>query len=352
LAAVAGTRVRNAPLVVAIVAAAVAMLVVALHLTVAPLPGLGTLEDLTIDARFHIRGSRAPATDRVVIIGIDDDTRARFPELMQTRRGYAALVRALTKYDVKVIAFDLFFSAPETLLSSGLSRDVRALDLTTSTDPLAAILRRVATELRGDDELAAAISASRRVFLGAFFRPGKGSAAAEPPQLKTSRFGETADSNGGGNRRPIHATAVDFTLDAIAAGAIGAGAVNDFRDRDGVRRRMPLAIELGTHDYMPLGLAVAAYDRHAATSYVVGDDYLTLGDQRIPVGRAASLWLDVLGPHQLPRVSAAKVLDGTAPASALQGKLAFVGLTFSTYDKVATSLDPLADGIELHATMA
>jgi adenylate cyclase len=352
LRALPGTRVRNAPLLVAIIAATVAILIVALHLYVTPLAGLNTLEDLTIDARFHLRGARAPASDRVVIIGIDDDTRAKFPELMQTRRGYAALVRALTKYDVKVIAFDLFFSAPETLLSESLTNEVRALDLRDAANPLAKILRKVADELRGDDQLAAAIKDAHRVFLGAFFRPGHGASTAEPPQLRTARFGETADSNAGGDRRPIHAIAVDFTLDAIAKGAIGAGAINDFRDRDGVRRRMPLAIELGSHDYMPLGLAVAAYDRHATTSYVVGDDHLTLGDQRIPVARAAALYLDVLGRDRLPRISAARVLDGTAPASALKDKLAFVGLTFSTYDKVATSLDPLADGIELHATLA
>ncbi|MEO6777351.1 MAG: adenylate/guanylate cyclase domain-containing protein [Kofleriaceae bacterium] len=353
----AGTRARNAPLLVAIVAAGVAILVVALHLFVAPLPGLGVLEDLTIDARFHLRGPRPPATDRVVIIGIDDDTRAKYPELMQTRRGYAALVRALTKYDVKVIAFDLFFSTPETLLPEPITAKVRALDLATiPADPLAAklttILREVADELRGDDQLADAIAAAHRVFLGAFFRPGHGASTPEPAALKTARFGETADSNGGGDRRPIHATTVDFTLEAIGRGAIGAGAVNDFRDRDGVRRRVPLAIELGDHEYMPLGLAVAAFDRHAQTSYVVGDDHLELGEDRIPLAGAASLYLDVLGRGQLPRVSAAAVLDGTAPASALHDKLAFVGLTFSTYDKVATALDPMADGIELHATLA
>jgi len=349
---VPGTRARNAPLLVAIAAASVALAVIALHLFIAPLPGLNTLEELTIDARFHLRGPRAVATDRVVIIGIDDDTRARYPELMQTRRGYAALVRALTKYDVKVIAFDLFFSAPETLLSTDLTREVRALDLTTSEDPLAPILRKVAAELRGDDELTAAIRDAHRVFLGAFFRPGSGASEAEPALLKAARFSQSADSNGGTTLRPIHAIGVDFTLPALAAGAIGAGAVNDFRDRDGVRRRMPLAIEFGTHLYMPLGLAVAAYDLKAPTSYVAGDDSLTVGDKRVPVGRAASLWLDDLGRGQLPRISAAKVLDGTAPAVALKDKLAFVGLTFSTYDKVATPLDPVADGIELHATVA
>ena len=64
-------RAQNAPLLVAIIAASVAIVIVALHLYVAPFAGLANLEDLTIDARFHLRGSRAPASDRVVIIIIN-----------------------------------------------------------------------------------------------------------------------------------------------------------------------------------------------------------------------------------------------------------------------------------------
>jgi adenylate cyclase len=353
---------RNVPLVVAIVAAAGALLVLAMHLWVAALPGLGALEDLTIDGRFKLRGPRAPASDRIVIVGIDDDTRAKYPELMQTRRAYADLVRALTRYDVKVMAFDLFFAAPEVVLPSKLAGEVRATDAELKATPptdetaqrLATLLGHVADELRGDDQLAAAIAESRRVFLGAFFREGNGAAAPAPAKLAVARHGETVDAGAGGARRPIHAIGVDFTLDAIAKGAIGAGAVNAFRDGDGVVRRMPLAIEFGGNLYMPLGLAVALYDlgQPRATTYVAGARTLQAGDRTLPVGAAASLSLDVLGRDRLPHVSAAAVLAGSAPRAALAGKLAFVGHTFSTTDKIATPLDTTADGIELHATLA
>ncbi|HVK87144.1 MAG TPA: adenylate/guanylate cyclase domain-containing protein, partial [Kofleriaceae bacterium] len=53
----------------------------------------------------------------------------------------------------------------------------------------------------------------------------------------------------------------------------------------------------------------------------------------------------------IPRISAADVLAGTAPKAALAGKLVFVGLTYAASDKVATSLDRTADGVELHATL-
>ncbi|HLL20814.1 MAG TPA: adenylate/guanylate cyclase domain-containing protein, partial [Kofleriaceae bacterium] len=61
--------------------------------------------------------------------------------------------------------------------------------------------------------------------------------------------------------------------------------------------------------------------------------------------------LDVLGRDRIPRVSAAAILDGSAPRAAVAGKLVFLGHTFSASDKVMTPLDPIADGIEVHATV-
>lgn len=143
-------------------ATAVALGVVALHLDMKPLPGLETVEGLSVDARFRLRGSRGPATDRVVVVGIDDETRARHPEVLQTRRGYAELIRALTKYDAKVIALDLFFSSPEVILPEALEADVRVtsaeLLATPPTDPTAA---RVATLLAKIMKSSAATSSSR-----------------------------------------------------------------------------------------------------------------------------------------------------------------------------------------------
>ena len=360
-------RAPNVPLWTAIAATIVVALLTSLQLWVHPLPGLDALEGLTIDARFSVRGPRAPASDRIVIVGLDDATRRANPEIFQTRRGWAELIRALAKYQPKVIALDLFFDAPEVILPQGLTAQVRAAAAELAAQPvpgddarqarLASIVTRVADELRGDDLLAAAIADSKRVFLGAFMHtaPGAGDAASVvPAKLELARHGEVADGGGGGVRRPIHGSRVSFTLDAIARGAVGAGVINNFLDSDGVIRRLPLDVEVSGRHYMPLGLAVALHDlgKSGDTSYLVGDDVMRAGGKALPVGRAASISLDVLGRGKLPRVSAAQVMAGTAPASALAGKLVFVGMTYSTYDKVKTPLDNLADGVELHATLA
>ena len=119
---------RNVPLATAIVAAAAVVILTAIHLYVAAIPGMGSLEGLATDAQFWVRGKRAPASDRVVIVGLDDRTRAANPEIFQTRRGWAQLVRALTKYDPKIIALDLFFDSPEVVLPEPIAKRVRDAD--------------------------------------------------------------------------------------------------------------------------------------------------------------------------------------------------------------------------------
>ncbi|HEY5925969.1 MAG TPA: adenylate/guanylate cyclase domain-containing protein [Kofleriaceae bacterium] len=357
------TRVRNVPLWTAIASTVIALGLLAVHLGITALPGIDALEGLTIDARFKLRGPRAPATDRIVIVGLDDETRRQFPEVLQTRRGYAELFRALTKYNVKVIALDLYFAAPEVILGDELEAEVRTTadalqGRPPETDETVAKLRtlvgKIAEELRGDELLAAAISDSKRVFLGAYFIGAPGEARAEPAKLRLARHGEVADGGTGGQRRPLHTTRLNFTRDEIGAGAIGAGAVNTFRDDDGVTRRVPLAIEYGGRHYMPLGLAVALHElgKPGDTRYLVGADSLTAGGEQLPLTKGASIPLDVLGRGRLPYVSASDVLAGKAPAQALANKLAFVGMTYASYDKVQTPLDKVADGVELHATLA
>lgn len=354
-------RHRNVPLITAVVATVVALGLVLIHAKVAPLPGIAAVEGLTVDARFRLRGPRPPATDRIVIVGFDDKLRRDAPDVIQTRHGYARFVDALTAYDPKLIAFDVFFSSPEIVLPDPLAARVRALDahLRDAADPALAeakgVIADVAEELRGDELLAAAIARSKRIYLGALFvLGGKVAAAAEPAGLAAARHGEVADGGGGGKRRPPTAQRVITTLPAIAKGLAGAGAVNSVVDKDGVTRRMYLAIEHAGRMYMSLGLAVALAElgRPGDTTYVVGDRVMDAGGVRLPVGEAATLQLDVLGKHQLPVISAADVLTHTAPEAALRGKLVFVGFTYAAFDKVATPLDSVTDGVELHATLA
>ena len=348
---------RNVPLLIAGIATVAALVVAFVHARVTPLPGLQAIEGLTVDARFKLRGPRAPTTDRVVIVALDDATRREAPDVLQTRRGYARLVDAITAYDPKLIAFDLFFESPEIVLPPPLAARVRALEtaMPAETGPeVREVISAVAAELRGDELLAEAIARAKRVYLGAMFYLGAAAeGAAEPVGLDDARHGQISDGGRGGTRRPATAYAVSTALPAIAAGAVGMGALNNFQDDDGVTRRLPLLVEFAGRHYMPLGLAVALAElgRDGDTRYRIGDRTLRAAGREVPVSKSASIVLDVLGKDRIPRVSAADVLAGRTPKSALAGKLVFVGLTYAAYDKVATPLDRVVDGVELHATL-
>jgi adenylate cyclase len=329
-------------------------------------PGLDQAERASVDARFRLRGPRS-ADPRIVVVGIDDRTRQAAPDLIQTRRGWAHLIDALARYQPKVIALDLFYSSPERLLRPELADRVRAADraLRESVEPLpaaaqeaAAALAAVVDELRGDEVLAQAIGRAGVVYLGASFRLIERSRDLpdEPPVapagLERARHGEVVAAGGG--LTPPSAYRVDATAPAIARGAAGAGAVNTYADPDGVVRRLPMVIELGGHHYMPLGLAavLAAEGTPGDTSVVAGARSLSAGRRVLPLGPGAAAHLDFLGERAFAHVSAADVLSGAAPREALAGKIVFVGLTYAAYDKVATPFDPLADGVDLHATLA
>ena len=95
------------------------------------------------------------------------------------------------------------------------------------------------TALHGDDDLVAAIAEAKVVVLGALFRLVTTAAErprAPPPEPIGLDRAQVSESVGGAATVPS-AYAVASTLPAIAKGALAAGAVNHFRDDDGVRQQ-------------------------------------------------------------------------------------------------------------------
>ncbi len=357
----------NAPLVAA---AAMTLLCAAFYLLhrggLLELPGLDDAENGLIDIRFHARGARRPVGDDIVIVGLDDATRARAPELWQRRAGWARLIEALGKYEPRAIGIDAFFQAPEIVLPRPVLEQVRAARELVARRGAAedgaelAAFDAVLEETRGDEKLAAAVAAAKVVHLGVLFYLDDTAAPAgtgEPRALASARYGEAVAADAPRSRRPPSAAAdVTLSLPAIAAGARGAGFVNVVNDEgDGSVRRAYAVIERAGRYYAPLGL-VMARERAARgddLSYVVGEEQVLLGERPLVTDRRARLWLDFLGPKgAFPYYSAVDVAEGKVARAALAGKLVFVGPTDVARDRVETPFDPLLPGVEIHATLA
>jgi CHASE2 domain-containing sensor protein len=70
----------NAPLLAAVAATLVCAALYEGHQRGAlSIPGLEELELGSVDVRFRLRGARAPRSDDIVIVGLDDATRVRAP---------------------------------------------------------------------------------------------------------------------------------------------------------------------------------------------------------------------------------------------------------------------------------
>ncbi len=350
---------RNWPLYAAVIAAVACVLAYAGHGRLIDLPGLDDLERRSIDLRFRTRGPRPIQDNRIVVVGLDDLTRREAPQVFQTRRGWATLITALARHRPRAIALDLFFSSPEIILLGDLPAEVRAAAAAAAADPAPSpallqartALDKVTEELRGDEVLAAAIAEAKVVYLGAAFHMIERAAdrPTAPPRFPAGlEKGEFGEAVGGAAGTPA-AYAVAATMPAIARGAAGAGAVNNYRDPDGVARRMPLVIELGGHYVASLGLTLAALATDQSTRYFAPTGAVSLGPRTIPSSRGA-VRLNYLGTP-FRRVSAADVLAGRVADGELEHKLLLVGYTYAAYDKLPTPYDPLTDGVELHATL-
>ncbi len=361
----------NVPLLAGLAATILAALLQLLELTGAVRwQSLDNLEARSLDMRFKLRGPRALRSHELAIIGIDDATRSRYPEVFQRRRGWATLLTAVSRYQPELIGIDAFFARPEIVLPGDLVKRIDELLATTpapiapEADPARALLSAIQDETRGDARLADAIAVAGNVYLGFVAVLGDRSAPAtvrEPAALSSARYDEALSSPSlpRGARAPSASTVI-ATHDAVASHAAGAGAVNSLPDPDHTIRRAYLVVEHAGRHYAPLGLALLRRHLQLARkpgqgtppdlAYVAGRG-VTLGGRRLPSDARGRALLDFLPPGAFPTFSAADVIDHSVPEAALRGKVVLIGFTDAARDKVATPLAPLVDGVELHATL-
>lgn len=151
---------------------------------------------------------------------------------------------------------------------------------------------------------------------------------------------------------------VRTNLPKLDAAAAGHAVLHGSPDKDGVVRRVPLLVKIGGRPTPTLALetlrvAANADDYHLETE---GDRLvaITLGRQRIPTDPdgAVRLHFSETQPETNYTVSAAAILDGSAPKAAFRGSVVFVGATATGLpDIVATPTAGEVFGVELHAQL-
>ena len=97
----------------ALSAVVIAALAGGIGLGAASFDGLDTLRLRSVDTRFAVRGSDGPS-DRIVLVGIDDESLAVLPRWPFSRTRHAAALRRLDAAGARLIVYDIDFDRPSS----------------------------------------------------------------------------------------------------------------------------------------------------------------------------------------------------------------------------------------------
>src|SRR5262245_2180125 len=246
-------------------------MVLVLVLFVVSVPVLDLIELKTYDVRMVSRGSR-PASPAIVLAAIDEKSLNQEGRWPWPRTKMARLIEALSKDKPKVIGFDIVFSEPnqnsKLALVDGLFEQLKTRAI---KDPaLFEFLHQRRQAADTDRALAMAIrQSSAPVVLGYFFHEDQSSLQYRLDAKEiTERLARIS-----GSRYPrvsykgIHPDSARFVrqayapepnIELLSSAAASSGYFSISQsDRDGVLRRMPMAIHAGDNLFPPLSVVAA-----------------------------------------------------------------------------------------------
>ncbi|MFH1595516.1 MAG: CHASE2 domain-containing protein, partial [Pseudomonadota bacterium] len=317
------------------------------------------------DLKFRVRGPQ-PASQDVVILGIDDDSLKAVGRWPWSRDDMARLVSRLQEAGPRVIVLDIIFAEKqETATVRTLANLCQEIAKRGGTEDIVALLEKEQQRLDVDRILADIISKNPPTILGFFFRRvGGTTGGVEKSQLMAPSFIRASTYNvvrlldTEPSRVPlIGADGVELNLPEISEAAAGAGYFNMMPDVDGTVRWFPMTILYGADFFAPMSLVALAHYRDNPTSAItlsrVGVESIRLGNQEVPVDRHGRMLINYLGPPGIvPTYSAKALLEGSLPAEALKDKIVLVGATaVGIYDLRVTPFSGVSPGVEVQATV-
>lgn len=244
----------------------------------------------------------------LLLVVIDDESLQSMGRFPFDRTVYARLLDRLKEAGAKVVAFDILF-----------------VERTPS-----------------DKDLAEAMRKFGKVILGTSLSLKRGVKVAEHFLLPINFL------------LPLEVTGVTLPPEPLLSACSGLGFVYPFPDWDGVCRSLPLAVKLagskGAFPSLSLVVAIAWFGKPKMSPKAIHwrNRTINLGsDWDIPV-------LPHPSPEQIgfPSLSLVKVLEGDFDHEMVRGKLVLVGMSASGLsDRLPTSTDPLAYGVEIHAAV-
>ena len=278
----------------------------------------------------------------VTIVDIDELSLKKLGQWPWPRTYIADMVINLANLGAVTIAFDVVFSEPDRLNPDIAAKTMRYLDELT---------RSRLRELPSNDQALADAIRRARVVLGETGLPSQVSDIDNDlPFTGFASLGEKGSTEPRIYEFPGLLRNVP-TLEKVAAGR---GLVTIVPERDGIVRRVPLMLWAQGHLMPSLNLemlrvvtgtptVLTKYDRNGVKS-------IALRGLEIPTDKNGQFWVHFARHDPSIYVSAASVLDGTAPVEKIRGKLVLIGTSAATLNDLKTTpVSAVMPGVEIHA---
>jgi adenylate cyclase len=278
-----------------------------------------------------------PMSDRIAILDVDERSLASVGQWPWRRDVIGRLVERLRDLGAAVVALDIVFAEPDRFEGAGgIAPDAA----------LAKSLRGGRVVLGYAMTFDGAHHASRTCV-----RHPVGLAVVHP------RDEQGADPF-------FQATGAVCNLETLSDAAAVSGFLNAAPDADGILRRVPMLVEYAGGVYPSLSLAAVSMATGSRPSAVrvanVNNSALLIAappggsDRSVALDGKSNMLLRYRGTKRtFPYYSAGDVLAGRVNPRTFANKIVFVGTTaLGTREVVATPLDTLFAGVEIHATAA
>ncbi|MCU1306728.1 MAG: adenylate/guanylate cyclase, partial [Acidobacteriaceae bacterium] len=311
---------------------------------------INNIELRSLDARFRLRGPR-PHDDRIVIVGIDENTLQKVGAWPIPRNAYAKMIDQLAAGGAKVIAFDVAFPTPEKNSAVEALRKLESELGSTASPAVIAKIREIQGTSDNDVILAQSLKKANNVVLGHLFldqqrAKSASSAASEDyfnvlwgqpfPQMRSTSTGKQVDVGAawvaaGG----FTAFGIEPNIRLLAESAKSFGFFDNNPDPDGTMRHALLIVRYQDRDFFPSlpFQALREYEdiKNSAVFGNMSENGLAgieANDYVFWTRKDGTVQINYAGPYGSYRqYSMADVVDGTVPAPTFKDKIVFVGAT-------------------------
>lgn len=308
--------------------------------------------DYDLQLRAHVLTHPKPKDSAIAIIDIDDNSLNMEGRWPWPRSKVARLLDELKALGAQVIAFDMFFSEPE---SNIVTRVLSKLEENKINNAAVVSTLQSSEALFHDDTILAKSLSENLSVLAISFLPSTHTQNTLPPALLTLTPQEQEKFS------IIKASGYISNIPVLMQAAKKGGFINAFADNDGIVRHAPLIMQYKDGVYPILALqavlSLLNQDIKIVSAAYGGQqriEGIKIGEITIPTDEKAQVLIPFIGPsYTFPYFSATDVLNHKVAKGALFGKIVFVGTSATGLgDLQATSVQSPFPGVEIQASIA